>query len=112
MKSDDDIDELSERIKNVSLNSEEIFKAYVKFRKDYSKKSKDSIEHFLGYKNQKNYLKKEPEKLLSVIVPVYNTSKYLENCLNSIVSARIDDMEILMKILNNFFFLVGVLGTF
>lgn len=32
---------------------------------------------------------------VSVIVPVYNASDYLETCLNSLVNQSIDDMEII-----------------
>ena len=35
-------------------------------------------------------------KKLSVIVPVYNTKKYLEQCVNSIISQTYSDMEIIL----------------
>lgn len=36
------------------------------------------------------------KKKLSVIIPVYNTSKYIEKCLNSIVNQQIDNIEIII----------------
>ena len=32
---------------------------------------------------------------ISIIVPVYNTEKYLEKCLNSLISQTLEDIEIL-----------------
>ena len=40
--------------------------------------------------------KKEKEKLISIIVPVYNTSKYVYKCLESIKDAITDDCEVLV----------------
>lgn len=95
MKSDDDIDEIVYKIKNTIKNKKNIINEYKKFREDYSKLSQTSIKHFLG---KEKATKKELsyEKLLTIIVPVYNTSKYLRNCLNSIIEAKIDNMEILI----------------
>ena len=49
---------------------------------------------------------------VSIIVPVYNTEKYLEKCLNSLVNQSLEDIEIIIvndgstdnseKIINNF----------
>lgn len=36
------------------------------------------------------------EKLLSVVVPVYNVEKYLDKCLNSLVKQNIDNYEIIV----------------
>ena len=36
------------------------------------------------------------DKKLSVIIPVYNTSKYIEKCLNSIVNQTMNDIEIII----------------
>ena len=33
---------------------------------------------------------------VSVIVPVYNTSKYLDKCINSLVNQTLEEMEVLM----------------
>ena len=35
-------------------------------------------------------------KKVSVVVPVYNTEKYLDICLNSLVNQTIDDIEIII----------------
>ena len=34
--------------------------------------------------------------LISFIVPVYNTKKYIENCINSIVNQKFTDWEIIL----------------
>ncbi len=33
--------------------------------------------------------------LISVIIPVYNTEKYLEKCLNSVINQTLKDIEII-----------------
>ena len=43
------------------------------------------------------------KKLLSVIIPVYGTEKYLERCLNSIINQIYDNIEI---IIDGIFFLI------
>lgn len=92
VKSDDSIDEINEKIEYVIKNREEILKEYEIFRKEYDKKSSNEINKFLETNNEiesKNEYKKE-DYLLSIIVPVYNTEKYLENCLKSILNATIN----------------------
>jgi len=37
-----------------------------------------------------------PDKLVSIIIPVYNVEKYLRRCLNSIVNQTLDNIEILV----------------
>ena len=95
VKSDDNIDEISEKIKNAFKNKDKIMKYYNKFKNAYDKKATELLEAFLGYKKEESKEKKY-EKLLSVIVPVYNVEKYLEKSLNSIIAASIDNMEILV----------------
>ena len=36
------------------------------------------------------------EKILSIIIPVYNTSKYIEKCLNSILNQSMNNLEIII----------------
>ena len=36
------------------------------------------------------------DKKISVIIPVYNTSKYIEKCLNSIVNQTMESIEIVI----------------
>ncbi len=95
VKSDDDINEIATKIATISESSSEIFKKYDLFRKQYSKKSKESIEQFL---NCSIVLDKNENKdiLVTIVVPVYNTEKYLEASLKSIINAVIDNMEILI----------------
>ena len=93
--SDDDINEISLKIKETIKNKNEILRLYKNFRTKYSIKSKESIEKFVGKKIDMQPEKKY-EKLLSVIVPVYNTETYLEKSLKSILDARIGNMEILI----------------
>lgn len=96
VKSDDDVNEIVEKINLVKKNREKIIKEYKNFRKEYSKKTKELVELFLETPIQEKETKTENDLLLSVIVPVYNTSKYLEKSLDSIIDASIDNMEILI----------------
>lgn len=93
VKSDDDINEIKDKIKYVLDNSNQLFEIYESFRKEYSENSKKTVENFI-FKDQvsDHYY----EKLISVIVPVYNTEKYLETSLDSIIAASCDNMEILV----------------
>ena len=86
LESDDSIDEIKEKIEIVKNNRENIIKEYKMFRDDYSKKSKESVEDFLEYKMEESKIV-EYQKLLSIVVPVYNTEKYLKKCLDSIIKA-------------------------
>lgn len=95
MCSDDDVNELSERIVRVQKNRSKIFNYYDDFRERYSNKSKHLVDSFLGLKRDA-IRGKTSEKLLSVIVPVYNTEQYVEKCLKSLIRAAIDEMEILV----------------
>lgn len=97
VSSDDDVNEIAEKINLVKKNRTKILKEYKKFRKEYTKNSKQSVELFLG-KSMKKVSQKENtnELLLSVIVPVYNTEKFLDQSLRSIINASIEDVEILI----------------
>ena len=44
---------------------------------------------------QKDISQMERKPLVSVIVPVYNAGKYLEDCVNSIIGQSYDKLEIL-----------------
>ena len=35
---------------------------------------------------------------LSIIIPVYNTEKYLQECLDSVLSQKMDNIQILCEI--------------
>lgn len=48
VESDDDINEIKEKIINVSKNKKEIIKEYAKFRKIYSASSKKNIDEFIS----------------------------------------------------------------
>ena len=95
MESDDDIDEIAERLNKCIENKEIILEEYRKFREDYSKKVRESVVDFLeiGICDRKYTIY---DKLLTVVVPVYNTEKYLARCLDSIIGASIPNMEILV----------------
>jgi glycosyltransferase EpsJ len=116
VESDDDIDEIANKILLIKKERNQILKVYQEFRKNYSEKSIKSIKDFLEA-NEKSIAKNDltipnDELLLSVIVPVYNTSEYLSDSLNSIIKAKINNMEILIindgstdnseSIINNF----------
>lgn len=96
MNSDDSIDEIADRIKKVISNSKKICSSYKNFRDDYSKKSKKSIEEFLGLKIDSVIKQSDNDLLLTVIVPVYNTEKLLAKSLDSIIESKIPSMEILI----------------
>ncbi|MDO4963599.1 MAG: glycosyltransferase, partial [bacterium] len=96
VNSDDDINEISNKIDYAIQNEEKIFEEYKAFRKKYTEKSKQALDNFLEVIENKPTISKKSELLLSVIVPVYNTSKYLSKCLDSIIKAKIDYMEILV----------------
>ncbi len=86
VESDDSIDEISQKIELVSKNRNQILKEYENFRKDYSSKVKKEMEDFLDYKIVEEK-EKEYEKLLSIVVPVYNVEQYLDSCLKSIIKS-------------------------
>lgn len=94
--SDDDINEIAQKIQDVKKYRNKILDEYKKFRNEYSKNSKISIENFLGYKEKTKNKKEVDDILLSVIFPVYNTEKYIAKSLDSIIKAKINNMEILV----------------
>lgn len=96
MKSDDDVNEIADRVKNTIKNKKEILKLYSDFRKEYKEETNKRVEKFTGIEKNINLKEMKYDKLLSVIVPVYNVEGYLAKSLQSILDARIDDMEILV----------------
>lgn len=96
IKSDDNVNEIAEKIKLVKKNRNKILKEYKRFRKEYSAKSQELAKLFLTYCPDIESKSKESELLLSVIFPVYNTAKYLEKSLQSVIDASIANMEILI----------------
>lgn len=97
VNSDDDINEISEKINYVIENKEKIINEYKTFRSEYSNKSLESIRKFIGYEYKENVENSNNEDiLLTVVVPVYNTEKYIEECINSLYKARIKKMEVLV----------------
>ena len=86
VKSDDSIDEIASKIIYLIKNKDNILKEYNQFRERYSKESRNSINTFLSYEIEE-IVEDENELLLSVAVPVYNTEKYLFNCLKSIIKS-------------------------
>ena len=95
LDSDDDINEIAEKINQAINNKTKILELYKVFKKDYEKEI-DKLKHnFLGYKEEKEEIK-EYDYLLSVIIPVYNVEPYLQNCLDSLKNAITDEMEIIL----------------
>ncbi len=95
VKSDDDINEIADKIKEVRKNKEAILKEYQEYRKQYTKKSKESIKNFLeNFIKQEN--KKEYEKMLTIGIPVYNVESYVAKCIDSVLSFKHKDIEILI----------------
>lgn len=97
INSDDDIDEIASKIKYVLENKNVILNDYKKFRKDYSKLVVTHNNIFL--EKDELFVSNNTEKLISVIVPVYNTEKYLGKCLKSIVNAIPSFLEDKIEIL-------------
>ena len=95
MESDDDVNEIAEKIIDCVINRDEILKKYKKFRKDYSKRASRLAEDFLGIKRSSSNAIAY-KKLLTVVVPVYNTEKYISSCLDSVIEASVSGMEILV----------------
>lgn len=95
LKSDDDIDEIAEKIKQVRENKEVIFKEYEEYRKNYSKESKESINKFL-LKPIEEDDEKQYEKMLTIGIPVYNVEEYVAKCIDSVLSFKKDDVEIII----------------
>lgn len=96
VRSDDDVDEMRDKIEEVANGVSEIFAEYKTFRAEYSQKARKSAEDFIGGSITDEGVNNDYEKMLSVIVPVYNTEKFLERCLDSILAARIPGMEVLI----------------
>ena len=84
--SDDSIDEISEKIELVEKNRKKILDEYKLFREEYTRKSKKEIVDFLDYSKDEKKDKKF-DKLLTIVVPVYNVEKYLDKCLKSVINA-------------------------
>lgn len=96
VNSDDNVNEIAEKIDTVVSNKDEILKEYDKFREDYSESCNKLATEFLNVEIEHEQKSEEYEKLISAIVPVYNTSEYLEKSLNSIIKAIPDNSEILI----------------
>ncbi len=101
LESDDDINELSEKIDLVIENKNDIINEYEIFRNQYCKESKKSIYEFLDKKDvliNKDEMpinNNDESLLLTIVVPIYNTAQYIPECIESIYNAKIADMEIL-----------------
>ena len=94
LKSDDDVNEISEKVISAIKNKKIIMNKYKIFRKNYKIEAKELAKKFLGA--QLRYDTYDYEKLLTVVVPVYNTQSFLPRCLDSIIDDRIPGMEVLI----------------
>lgn len=56
---------------------------------------KRAIENYL-YSNNKNYEPQNHEPLVSVIIPLFNKEKYIENTLNSVLRSSYKNLEVLV----------------
>jgi|GEM_PF-1397606 len=92
--SDDDIMEIAKKTKEGLKHQKKIFKAYRDFRKKYSEVVDKKRRQFLP--DFYHHTPEPSEKLLSVIIPIYNTEKYLEKAIKSVVDASISNMEIIL----------------
>ncbi len=95
INSDDNIDEIATKITETIKNKKKIQNEYKEFRKKYIKESKHLAEQFLSSPNDSQPSVKY-EKLISIIVPVYNVEKYLDSSLKSIIASIIPNCEILI----------------
>ena len=95
VKSDDDINEIKTKLEFALSQKDKILNAYSNFRTKYSADSISSIEKFTGCSKRELDTKKY-EKDITVVVPVYNTSKYISKCLDSILNSIILNSEILI----------------
>lgn len=96
VNSDDSINEIADKIKLAIKNKDKICKEYKIFRKDYTKKSEETVSDYLGLSLDREKKAEKDELLMTVVVPVYNVENYLAKSLDSIIEARIDNMEILI----------------
>ncbi len=95
VQSDDDINEIAKKIDLVQEHYDDIMQKYDCFRNEYSLRTKNLVEDFLDC-DIDTLQNDEKDVLITVVVPVYNTAKYLEKALKSIINAVIDDTEILI----------------
>ena len=95
LKSDDDINEIAQKVKDVRENRDFIFEEYNKFRESFTVESKESISDFV-IGNKEMDIKTDYEKLLTVGIPVYNVEKYVGATIESVINAIDDDTEILI----------------
>lgn len=93
VKSDDDINEIAEKIKYVRDNKDEILKEYAIFREEYTKSAKESIRNFIQIREDEE---DNSELLLTVGIPVYNVQDYVGTTIESVLKAIGKDTEILI----------------
>lgn len=62
--------------------------------KYFSLKEKEELQLILN-QNFSEYIKQYASIKVSIIVPVYNTEKYLRECLNSLINQTLQDIEII-----------------
>ena len=87
INSDDNINEIAEKIEIALDNKEKILVEYKRFRKEYVEKAEKSIKEFCNNYNEKNIQEEQYEKLLTVGIPVYNVEEYVANSIQSVVDA-------------------------
>lgn len=98
VKSDDSVDEIAEKIENALKNRKKIIEEYNKIRDNYTKNVIEKLEKFLECKIETE-VHNDYKKILSIIVPIYNTEKYLDGCLKSIIKALPNKFRINTEIL-------------
>ena len=95
VKSDDNINEIAAKINQIPQIRGDILKEYKSFREEYSKSVK-KLKRILLENEDFELPKLEYEKLITIVVPVYNVEKYLAHTLDSIITAAPEDSEILI----------------
>lgn len=96
VSSDDDIDEIAKKIKEVESNKELIIKEYKSFRTNYKEKSIKLKKIFFENNCINKY--ENHERLITIVVPIYNVDKYVTKSIDSILKAvnYITNYEILL----------------
>lgn len=80
-------DKVKEEFKNMDFSSKHVPSVLLK--------KVNAVLYSPSYQNYRRLILDNSKKKISIIIPVYNTEKYLSNCLDSLLNQTIDEIEIL-----------------